>query len=142
MKRILALLGLSLMLMFGAAPAQAGGCYGDCDRGCYQRDCCRPTDCCRRKVCYPIYRYETRRIFDGWKYDCDGCRIPRYRYEKFKVYAGKRCTWTGGGQYYRNRSDDDDEAYDPGYRPSYNYRYDQPDYSGANHAFPNYDGSN
>jgi hypothetical protein len=139
MRRILALLGLSLMLVLGtAAPAQASHCG---HRQCYDR--CEQRDCCRRKVCHPVYRYETRKVFAGWRYDCDGCRHAKYRYERVKVYAGKRCTWTGGDRGYDKPRDDwrDDDAYQPR-----SYRRDndpyRPDYSGEGHAFPNYEGTN
>jgi hypothetical protein len=69
--------------------------------------------------------------------DCYGCQHVRYRYVREKVYAGKRCHWTGGGYdrgYDRGHERDDDDAYQP--------TYNQPDYSGANHAFPNYEGTN
>ena len=137
MRRILALIGLSLMMMLGAAaPAHANHCGRP---QCYDR--CEQRECCRRKVCYPVYRYETRRVFAGWRYDCDGCRHPKYRYERVKVYAGKRCTWTGGRDYdsgYQRPYDrDDDDAYQPR-----SYEPQKPDYSGEGHAFPNYEGSN
>lgn len=141
MKRILALLGLSLMLMLGAAaPAQASHCGRP---QCYDR--CEQRDCCRKKICYPIYRYETRKVFAGWRYDCDGCRHAKYRYERVKVYAGKRCTWTGGRDRYDDhrdwRRDNDDDAYQPRSSKGYGDPYRQ-DYSGEGHAFPNYEGTN
>jgi hypothetical protein len=137
MRRILALMGLSLVLMLGAAaPAQASHCG---QRPCYDR--CEQRDCCRKKVCHPVYRYETRKVFAGWRYDCDGCRHAKYRYERVKVYAGKRCTWTGGRDYDR---DDRDRSYDDGAYQPRNYAPDpyRQDYSGEGHAFPNYEGSN
>lgn len=138
MRRIMALLGLSLMLMLGAAaPAQANHCGRP---QCYDR--CEQRDCCRRKVCHPVYRYETRKVFAGWRYDCDGCRHAKYRYERVKIYAGKRCTWTGGQDYDRpSYRDEDDDVYQPrSYeRDSDPYRQD---YSGEGHAFPNYEGTN
>lgn len=138
MRRILALIGLSLMLMLGAAaPAQAS----HCKRPCYDR--CEPRDCCRRKVCHPVYRYENRKVFNGYRYDCDGCRHPTYRYERVKIYAGKRCTWTGGraydGSYQQPYDRGDDDAHQP---RSYDNDPYRPDYSGEGHAFPNYEGTN
>jgi hypothetical protein len=140
MTRILALAMFSLFVMLGAAaPAQASHCgKPQCYNHCEQRDCCR------RKVCHPVYRYETRKVFAGYRYDCDGCRHPKYRYERVKVYAGKRCTWTGGRNHdsgYQRPYDhrDDDDAYQPRAYDNDPYR---PDYSGEGHAFPNYEGTN
>ena len=133
MKRIFALMGITLLLLLsGAASAQAGGCY---DRDNCQ-DRCRPVDCCQQKVCWPIYRWETRKVFDGYRYDCNECRHPVYRYVRVKVYVGKRCTYRNGG----NR--DRDDAYDnDAYRqeqPSYSRA---PEYTGADQAFPHYEGN-
>lgn len=140
MRRILALIGLSVMMMLGAAaPAQARHCHKP---QCYDR--CEPRDCCRKKVCHPVYRYETRKVFAGYRYDCDGCRHAKYRYERVKVYAGKRCTWTGGHQAYDRSYDRDDYGDDRAYQPPRAYEQDpyRADYSGEGHAFPNYEGSN
>jgi hypothetical protein len=144
MQRVLALIGLSLMVMLGtAAPAEARHCGRPCYDQCASRDCCSQQNCCRRKVCHPVYRYETRKVFAGWRYDCDGCRHATYRYERVKVYAGKRCTWSGGRSnddgYAPPRDDGDDDAYRP---RSYTPAYGGPDYSGEGHAFPNYEGTN
>lgn len=134
MTRILALLTFSLFAFLGAAaPAQAS----HCGRQCYDR--CEQRDCCRKKICYPVYRYETRKVFAGWRYDCDGCRHAKYRYDRVKVYAGKRCTWSGGKDYDRPNYDRDDDAYRPRAYDNDPYR---PDYSGEGHAFPNYEGTN
>jgi hypothetical protein len=141
MKHVIALLGLSLLLLFGAAaPAQAR----HCGKQCYDR--CEQLECCRRKVCHPVYKYETRKVFAGYRYDCDGSRHAKYRYERVKVYAGKRCTWTGGRDYDRDHDrpqhknyDHEDDSYKPRSYDNDPYRQD---YSGEGHAFPNYEGSN
>jgi hypothetical protein len=129
MTRILALITFSLLMVFGVAPAQAGHCHQPCYDRCEQRSCCK------RKVCHDTYKWVTRKV-RYYVEDCYGCQQVRYRYVREKVYAGKRCTWTGGGA--SHGYDDRDDAYQPPAR----HGYDQPDYSGANHAFPNYSGSN
>jgi hypothetical protein len=129
MSRILAAFALCLFAFVFAAPAaQAGHCHDPC------RERCRPADCCREKVCWPVYRYETRRVFAGYRYDCDGCRHPVYRYERVRVHAGKRCEWRHTA--HRRR----DPYREPVYTQPAQPDYPAYDYTGGTHAFPNYEG--
>ncbi|HAH10612.1 MAG TPA: hypothetical protein DCL54_07955 [Alphaproteobacteria bacterium] len=119
MKKVLGALGLGVGLLMASAPAAlAGHCY-DGGYGCRER--CPRTDCCARKVCHDKWGWETRKVFDGYREDCYGCRTPVYRYERVRVYLGKHCEWVRSPSHNHYTNGDYSHPHDafPGYRTSY-----------------------
>lgn len=110
MRKMLFALALgAATLGFGTA-AQAGHGYG---QGCCPQQSCQPSCCQHQQVCEPQYRWETVKVFAGYRQDCYGCSHPVYRYERRQVYAGQKCRTVCGG----------------GCNQGHGYGYGQPAYS-------------